>query len=305
MLEQSMKNFEALGIRDDQRIVVTGASGWFGRCTLNLLRGFGNVLALGSEAKTIIIDDLEVAIFKQSLRKIRDFNPTIIIDSAFLTRDKLTSLGIDQYIRINRELINRSLEMATLPSVRKYVGFSSGAAVNLAGQRSFSLLDNPYAALKREYEEGIAKLSGVAKGKISIARVWSVTGTHLTKPDLFAFSNLISQARSGQIVIKAKNFVFRRFCAIDEVISVGLADSGNYGSTFDTGGELVEIGALAEIIRQEVNPKAQIVRELLDGTEADNYYSDGKVWDALLNECRIKPATIREQVRSIAESLNI
>jgi nucleoside-diphosphate-sugar epimerase len=193
--------------------------------------------------------------------------------------------------------------MASLPSVRKYVGFSSGATVHSAGQASFSLLDNPYAALKREYEDGISRLSGMTKGKMSIARVWSVTGAHATKPDLFMFSNLVSQALSGRIVIKANNLVFRRFCTVGEVIFVALADSGRHGTIFDTGGELIEIGELAEIVRQEVNPRAEIVRELRDGTAPDNYHSDGKVWDALINECQIIPATIRDQVRAIAQSL--
>jgi nucleoside-diphosphate-sugar epimerase len=107
------------------------------------------------------------------------------------------------------------------------------------------------------------------------------------------------------MVIKARNLVNRRFCKIDEVISVALADSGKHGPIFDTGGELIEIGELAEVVRQEVNPKAEIVRELREGTEPDNYYSDSKVWDQLLNECQIKPASIREQVRAVAQSMNV
>jgi nucleoside-diphosphate-sugar epimerase len=126
----------------------------------------------------------------------------------------------------------------------------------------------------------------------------------MTKPELFAFSDLLSQARSGRIVIKARNLVFRRFCTIHEVIYVALADSGNRGPIFDTGGELIEIGELAEIIRQEINPKAEILRDLREDIEPDNYYSDSKVWDERLNECQIKPATIREQVRAVALSLN-
>jgi nucleoside-diphosphate-sugar epimerase len=263
------------------------------------------LLALGSENKTLMLDGVEVTVYKQSMQTIRDFRPTIVIDAAFLTRDKLEALGQRKFITINQGLISDSLEMACLPSVRKYVGFSSGATVNLAGQASFALHDNPYAALKREYEDGISKLSAATKGIVSVARVWSVTGSHLTKPDLFAFSNLISQARSGRIVIKAKNLVFRRFCTIDEVLSVALADSGNHSPIFDTGGDLIEIGELAEIVRQEVNPKAAIVRELREGTEPDNYYSDSKVWDQLLNECQIKPASIREQVRAVAQSINL
>jgi nucleoside-diphosphate-sugar epimerase len=305
MLEQFVTYDQSLGLGPHERLLITGASGWFGRCALSLFRNSGSsLLAVGSQDKTIVLDGFKVPIYKQTLQRIREFNPTIIIDTAFITRDKLSSLGMDQFIGINRELMNDSLEMASLPSVRKYVGFSSGATVSLAGQASFSLLDNPYAALKREFEAGMTELSGTAKGKISIARVWSVTGANVTKPELFAFSNLISQARTGQMFIKAKNLVFRRYCTISEVISVALDDSGNHGPVFDTGGELIEIGELAEVIRQEINPKAEIVRDLREATEPDNYFSNGKVWDQLLNEIHIKPASIREQVRAVAQSLN-
>jgi nucleoside-diphosphate-sugar epimerase len=290
----------------EDRILITGGGGWFGRTAINMAITLGlRFLATGSKNKELTVAGIKIPVRQQDIQEIREFNPTIIIDTAFLTRDKLATLGMDQFITINRGLINDSMEMASLPFVRKYVGFSSGATINLAGQASFSLLDNPYAALKREYEDGISKLSGITQGKLSIARVWSVTGTHPTKPDLFAFSNLVSQARSGRIAIKANNKVFRRFCTIGEVFSVALADSGNHGPIFDTGGELIEIGELAEIIRQEVNPQVEIVRELRDGTEPDNYYSDGKVWDELLYECQIKPATIREQVRAVAQSLSM
>jgi len=305
MLEQFVAYDQGLGLGTHERLLITGASGWFGRCALSLFRNSGSsMLAVGSQDKTVILDGFKVPVYKQTLQRIREFNPTIIIDTAFMTRDKLSSLGIDEFIGINRELMNDSLEMASMTFVKKYVGFSSGATVNLAGQASFSLLDNPYAALKREFEAGMTELSGTTKGKISIARVWSVTGDHMTKPELFAFSNLISQARAGRIVINAKNLVSRRYCRINEVISVALADSGSQGPVFDTGGELIEIGDLAEIIREEINPAAEIVRDLREGIEPDNYYADGMVWDELLNEFHIKPASIREQVRAVAKSLS-
>jgi nucleoside-diphosphate-sugar epimerase len=306
MLEQFGANDSRLGIGPDERLLVTGGSGWFGRSALGLFSNSGlSLLAVGSESKTVDLDGRIVEICEQNLQKIREFSPTIIVDTAFLTREKLEGLGRDQFISVNRKLMKDSLEMATLPSVRKYVGFSSGATANLAGQASFSLIDNPYAALKREYEADMSELSGTTMGKISIARVWSVTGDHMTKPNLFAFSNLISQARDGRIIIKAKNLVFRRYCTINEVISVALSDSGSHGTVFDTGGELIEIGDLAEIIRQEINPAAEIFRELHDGVEPDNYYSDSKVWGQLLSESHIKPSSIREQVRTVANGMGI
>jgi nucleoside-diphosphate-sugar epimerase len=304
MAELSFVTYQARN--PDTRLLITGGTGWFGRNVISMATNLGmNYLVMGSGDKEIIIDGKNTLVREQNFQEIREFEPTIIVDTAFLTREKLESLGRDQFISVNRKLMKESLEMASLPSVRKYVGFSSGATMNLSGQTSFSLHENPYAALKREYEAGMTYLSRATRGNISIARVWSVTGDHMTKPELFAFSNLISQARTGRIIIKAKNLVFRRYCTINEVISVALANSGSQGAVFDTGGELIEIGDLAEIIRQEINPEAEIFRELHDGIEPDNYFSDGKVWGQLLSESNIKPASVREQVRTVANGMGI
>ena len=306
MTELYAWNNQISKLSSDDRVLITGASGWFGRNALEIVRSFGlKHLALGSEDKTLVCDGFETRLYKQSLSMIREFSPTIVIDTAFLTRDKLASLGRDRFISINQKLISDSLEMASLSSVRKYVGFSSGATVNLAGESSFSLLENPYAALKREYEDGITELSGLNQGKISIARVWSVTGAHVTKPELFAFSNLINQARAGQVFIKSQRLMFRRYCTIADVLLVALAYYGEQGPIFDTGGELIEIGKLAEIIVQEVNPAAGIVRDLRESTGPDNYFSDGRVWDTLINAFQIRPSSIRDQVRAFAKSMNM
>jgi hypothetical protein len=69
---------------------------------------------------------------------------------------------------------------------------------------------------------------------------------------------------------------------------------------FDTGGELIEIGDLAQIIREEVNVDAQIFRGSLDGTVEDHYYSDGKQWDALLNKYDFEFESVRSQVRRVS-----
>jgi hypothetical protein len=199
-------------LTSDDRVLVTGSSGWFGKTATVMARELNlETLPVSSSSKTFEVAGIKLTSSLYDLSLVQDFAPTVVIDTAFLTRDLRKNFTFGDYVSINREIIGKSMEIASLSSVRKYVGFSSGATVNLAGQASFSLHDNPYAVLKRDYEDKISKMSELTKGKFSIARVWSVSGTHVTKPNLFAFSNLISQAASGRMCIKDNNLVFRRF----------------------------------------------------------------------------------------------
>ena len=299
MSKNSISDFFSTHVKKGERILVTGATGWFGRTALMMLRDYSSsVLAVSSKSGILELPGFRVNTLVQNLDMISEFSPTLVIDSAFVTRDRLNSLAVDDYISINRSLIEQSVLMASLPSVKKYVGFSSGATKHLAGQGSFALEANPYAALKKEYENQMTQMNSTGDVAISIARVWSVSGPFTTKPHLFAFSNLISQAKRGVIQIDSSGKVFRRYCGLENVLLVALAQGKQSGDpVFDTGGELIEIGDLAEVIRKEINKDAVVMRKFNDWSDVDDYYSDGTQWESLISKHGIDFETIPSQIR--------
>ena len=288
-----------LNFLGDDRVLITGATGWFGRTALWMaMKENVNVLAMASKKNSVRVGEFSKGVYAHNLEQIADFAPTVFVDSAFLTRDKISAFDLGGYISLNRSLIRDSIEIASLPSIRKYVGFSSGATRHLAGQESFALQNNPYAALKMEYEAEMAQINSSNEVAISIARVWSVTGPFTTKPDLFAFSNLISQAREGLMRIESAGNVFRRYCGLEAVMQVALAQKKQGGDpVFDTGGELIEIGDLAQVIREEINNEAVVIRGSYDGSREDNYYSDGTQWDSMIADLGLLQESIRSQIR--------
>ena len=292
----------ALNYLGDDRVLITGATGWFGRMALWMARKENvSVLAVASKKATIQLDSFSENIYEYNLEHMTDYAPTVVVDSAFLTRDRVGVISLGDYISLNRGLIRGSKEIASLPSVRKYVGFSSGATRHLAGQESFALESNPYAALKMEYEAEMAQINASNEVAMSIARVWSVTGPFTTKPDLFAFSNLISQAREGVMRIESAGNVFRRYCELEAVMRVALAQKKQRGDpVFDTGGELIEIGDLAQVICEEINNEAIVIRGAYDGSREDNYYSDGTQWDSMIADLGLVQESIRSQIRRSA-----
>lgn len=289
-------------LSSDDRVLVTGAGGWFGRTAIAMTRETGlDLLATGSKEQQIEIDGQRQVIQPQSLEVISTFKPTVVIDTAFVTRERLPVLGHKAYVETNQKIISESLAIAALPSVRKYIGFSSGATMQLVGQASFSIKENPYAAQKRIYESKIAETAGDLQCDVSIARVWSVTGSYCTKPETFAFTNLIAQAKLGLIKIMAKHPVYRRYCAVEDVLALAMVSKRpGSNSVFDTGGDLIELSELAKMVVDLVNPNAKIWRQVDAWLPSDNYHSDGKEWERLLQSADLAFDSISNQIIRVA-----
>jgi len=292
-------------LKHGDRVLICGASGWFGQTAIAMTKDAGlEYMATGSRTRVIEIDGDTVRVASHNISSISAFEPTVVIDAAFLTRDKIAVIGAVKYIEINQVLMKISREIASLESVRKYVGFSSGATVHLAGQDSFSLSDNPYAALKKSYEAQMMEVSNWSKASLVIPRVYSVTGAYVNKPQLFAFSDLILQARAGVIEVRAKNKVLRRYSPVEDVIALAVAQSKQQGQIiFDTGGEMLEVGDLANQIRMEVCQDAIIHRELNPNLLADDYQSDNVQWSNVLSLSDMEQAPLSEQIRRVARHL--
>jgi len=175
--------------------------------------------------------------------------------------------------------------------------------MHLAGHTTFSLDENPYAAQKRIYESKISEISGALDCDISVARVWSVTGSYCTKPQTFAFTDLIAQAKLGLIEIKAKHLVYRRYCALEDVLALAMLPSAPGGNPiFNTGGDLIELGELAKIVVDHVNPNAEIRRQIDPQLTPDDYHSDSRDWVELIQSANLAKDSISDQVTRVAGS---
>src|SRR5689334_7183926 len=105
----SAKVGEALAKSSD-RILVTGAGGWIGRATLELLHNTlgteafdTRVVALGSADRELQLRD-GTRIRQRSLVEIAnlDARPSIVLHLAFLTKDRAERMDEAEYIRANR-----------------------------------------------------------------------------------------------------------------------------------------------------------------------------------------------------------
>jgi hypothetical protein len=69
---------------------------------------------------------------------------------------------------------------------------------------------------------------------------------------------------------------------------------------FNTGGDLIELGELAKIVVDLVNPNAEIRRQIDPQLTPDNYHSDSKEWGELVQSAKVTNDSISDQVTRVA-----
>jgi UDP-glucuronate decarboxylase len=296
------------------RVLVTGASGWVGRAALELLaHGFGpgwpsRVEAFGSSARRLTLrDGAEIQQRPLSALGALPPQPSLLLHFAYLTREKVAGMSPDDYIRTNREITRTVLEAGVRAGVERAVVTSSGAVhAALAAPTS----PDPalvYGRLKLEDEAMFASFAQAASGRRALAvRLFNLSGPYINKP--YALSSFIEQARAGHIGVQARGPVIRSYTSAANLLGVGLghlfSDAAEPFLCIETAGECeVEMGALAEAVRAVVNPSATLARAAPDGSPADRYVGDGRVYRALMQRYGVMEDPLPQQIADTADYL--
>lgn len=300
-------NVEALRLAQksltaSDKVLIVGASGWFGQTATAILQILEiPTLLIGSHAREVDIAGIRKDIQVWNFEKIVEFEPTVVIDCAYLTREMVGSVGIDNYIEVNRKLVQQIVDLKHLASLRLVVSFSSGAAeIFRSTNLRKSIQDDPYGFLKVEQEAVLQSEFETIDADLVIARVWNTSGSLVTKVNGFALSDLIDQALKGHMKVSSNFMVWRRYCMIEEVIAVALNGSQGGERVFDTGGQLIEIRDLALLIREMVNPNATLELPADSDGISSKYFSDGESWSRWCNTLNFEPASLDEQIIQVS-----
>ncbi|MCX6386199.1 MAG: NAD(P)-dependent oxidoreductase [Solirubrobacterales bacterium] len=281
------------------RVVVTGATGWLGSVTCDGLKEAGvSAQAYASRAR-----DGFLAFDEMGPAPVGD-GPLILLHFAFLTRDKLASLGQEAYVAANVEISSRMLDWIAKERPDAIFLASSGAAA--AGR---GIDDDPYGALKRLDELAFAQAARDVGARLRIARIYNVAGPHITTPELYAIGDLIGAALRGEpLRIRAGGDVIRSYVGVDDLVAVVLAellapDRPQY-LMFDTAGQTVEIAELADAVRSALGREELAVERDRDPQASPSVYlGDAKIITELLHYHDLPTTSLAEQIRQTAESL--
>lgn len=285
-------------LSNNDRVLITGASGWFGQTASYLMSNTSlPTKRLASTNKKVSSVGGEFEVVPWNLEEILEFQPTVVVDCAFLTRDLVTDDGLEQYVHINEQLTHQLLDLARFDSVQRVITISSGAAMFPVDALTEPLKKNPYGYLKRKAEIELYNVAEETQTSAVIARAWAVSGSFIGKPHNYALADMIMRAAHGHIHVEATKRVERRYSAVEDLLALALAQSHKSGvHSLDSEGPLVEMGELAQAIVNVVNPAATISRPPLEGLPPNDYWSKSDDWPELCEQLHFEPAGLEDQI---------
>lgn len=300
-------------MRSDSRIVITGASGWLGSATIELLHdALGGALlqrlrCFGSSARMLAFRD-GLSIEQRPLEEISALPlcPTIVLHFAFLTKDRVEGMDGAAYIAANVALSTMVLDALDAIGTSAVFVASSGAAYS-ADDPSADAALRLYGSLKQRDEEAFAHWARTRHRTVVIARVFNVSGPYINKPRSYALAALINDALAGRpVTVRALHPVVRGFVAIREVMSLVfcLMDSAEpHVLRFDTGGDPMELGEVAKRVAATLGA-ASTLRAVITSERTDRYVGDRTAYDGLRNNYGIDAISFHDQILETADYLS-
>jgi nucleoside-diphosphate-sugar epimerase len=229
-----------------------------------------------------------------------------LFDYAFLTRERIDSLGVKQYVDTNLNLIQHSVQLVEKLRPKSVVLASSGAIYNFS-KHSKTKNYKIYSELKTIQEQQITDSCKQAGSNLIVVRIFNLSGEGINKSNVYAFQEIIESAIENKEIIINSNFqVFRRYCDVGQLIDLlwelTLKDKK---MCFDSGGQLIEIRNLAEIIKKSLNSSSSIVAKPIDNLSTpDNYFSQSDQYELLLRKFLNQDSlSIESQVIKTAQNL--
>lgn len=290
-------------VEDGRRIVITGAGGWIGLATLDLLaaalgdRFEKRVRPFGSNTRALRLADGSQVL----QRPLADMawlpkEPTIVLHTAFLTKDRAEAMDETAYIAANRAISETVLKALDPIGAEAIFVASSGAAAK-ADDPDAGAAMRLYGALKLEDEQRFAAWADATGNRAVIARIYALTGPYINKPGAYAIASFINDAIAGrQVAVRAPKQVVRAYVAIRELMSLAFAALLPRQGVlrFDSGGEAMELGDIAAVVAARTGTSVE--RAPITTGSADIYHGDDGAYRALLGDYGITPVPLAAQV---------
>lgn len=298
----------------DRQVVVTGAGGWLGKATLEMLdTALGDefdrrVGALASYARPMQLrSGRTIAVAPLADLARRSAGAAYVLHYAYLGKEKVAELGVDRFVAVNRAINDFVGEYCANLRAGGVFFASSGAAHFAAGSPEDSTRE-PYGAAKVRDEARFLGLAG-ADFTVVASRIFNMAGPFINKLDDYALSSIVLDVlRGGPIRIRANRPVLRSFVHVRDVIDAAMSLLVNGDAPdrpFDAAGnEIVEIGDLAARIATLLGSENMRIERpaIVPGTQ-DLYAGDAAYFGGVLDRMGLQPLSLTAQIVDTAEYL--
>jgi UDP-glucuronate decarboxylase len=314
----SMPPAVARRLRESEfRVVITGASGWLGQVTLEMLdqclgESFrGRVSAFGHEHRELSLrSGRRIPCLPLSDLAVMRREPCFLLNFAFLTRDFVAGMPASDFIARNQSLSAFVAEQAARLEPAGLFVPSSGAVYRADRSIDQDLERNPYGVLKARDEARFRSLGDGGRTRVVQCRVFNIAGPFINKLRTYALASiLLDIAAGGPVQLKASRLVERSYFHVGNLIELAFAlllDDAPPAEAFDTAGErVVEVGELAHLAASLLGrPNVAIQRPPLGDGAADRYVGDQTVLKAIMAKHGIVPAPLETQILDTAAFLS-
>lgn len=239
--------------------VVTGANGWMGKATLEMLRQAlganfaARVTALGSrQTQTSLADGQTFPVQALLEWQLPHGQPVIIFHYAFLTKDKVGSISTEEYVSRNEAISSTVRCWIKSGNVRGVVMPSAGAVYDYLLTKSRDPAALLYGRIKYNDEIAFSAACEASSTGLIIPRVFNLSGPYINKFDSYALASFIYQILIAHPVnIHARRPVIRSYYFIGDLIELCMRllfkQTTAKTECFDVAGEeVVEVGELAQ-----------------------------------------------------------
>ncbi|HEY2482179.1 MAG TPA: NAD(P)-dependent oxidoreductase [Caulobacteraceae bacterium] len=294
-----------------ERVIVTGAGGWLGLATLEMLHALlgeaihDRVVCFGSHERTLRLrGGLELTQRPLAAMAELPAKPSLLLHLAFLTQEKARTLSPEAYAAANWTISLQVMTALDRVGVQKVFLASSGAAY-VADDPKAARTKRLYGALKKEDEDRFIGWAEDGGGRLVIARIFNLAGPYINKRASYALACFIADVLADRAIeISASHRVYRSYVAVEELMSVSLGALTAEPSgivRFDTAGAAVlEIDGVAHAVADTLAPRLAVRRVAMTRDLPDRYVGDAAAYNALRDALGVRPVDLPEQIRQTA-----
>ena len=255
-----------------------------------LSRSAEQILVGGRTYRTTTVDEIAAG------RKTDVFVPT-----NFVTREFFFEFGESLFIAQNKKIVSSAVNNIRRIEPQSVVVISSGVT-SKPHDPSKDQSYRAYRDMKLFELEQLKAVSDELGVPLIEARLYSASGKYMKSPELFAFGNIVKQARRGYVELTSSHEVWRKYLDAVDFMKVCLASAlAEKSRVIESGGVLLEVETFASICLSLFGFSIDAIKRPRVLGADDRYYSSSEEFESLADEMGIPLANIEDQILTVSK----